>query len=269
MGDFQGKVVAITGGASGLGAATARAFASRGARLALCDIDGERLRAVKSELESRGCEVITEVVDVAQAWQVEEWCENTYKAMGQVDVLVNNAGVALAGRLEDMTSDDWQWILGINLMGVIHGSRCFYPRMRQRGTGHIVNISSAAGMTPLPMLAAYCGTKSAVLAMTRVWRAEAVCPGFMTTNIAKSVRTCSGTRRRSPEAFGQLVDRFFQKGDFDPAKTAEWLVHAVEKNKGIVRGGPETKIADTLNRLSRVLVDAVVRISARVSTRWA
>ena len=115
MADFQGKVVAITGGESGLGAATARAFASRGARLALCDIDGEGLRRMKGELEARGSEVYTEVVDVAQSWQVEEFRDNTFKNMGRVDVLVNNAGVACAGRLEDMALEDWQWIMGINL----------------------------------------------------------------------------------------------------------------------------------------------------------
>ena len=277
MKDFQGKVVAITGAASGLGAATARAFAARGARLSLCDIDGEGLRGMKSELEGRGSEVFTEVVDVAQAWQVEEFCENTYKAMGQVDVLVNNAGVACAGTLADMELEDWQWIVGINFWGVIHGTHFFYPRMVQRGSGHIVNISSAAGLAPLPLLAAYCGTKSAILAMTRVWRAEAaphnvgftaVCPGFMTTNISKSVRTCTGTRRKTPEEYGQWVDRFFQRGNFDPARTAEMLVKAVEKDKGIVRGGFETKFTDTMNRISRTFSDFVLRVGVRLNQRW-
>jgi NAD(P)-dependent dehydrogenase (short-subunit alcohol dehydrogenase family) len=277
MKDFEGKVVAITGAASGLGAATARAFAGRGARLALCDIDGEGLRGMKSELEGRGCEVFTEVVDVAQAWQVEEFCENTYKALGQVDVLVNNAGVACAGTLADMELEDWQWIVGINFWGVIHGTHYFYPRMVRKGSGHIVNISSAAGLAPLPMLAAYCGTKSAILAMTRVWRAEAavhnvgftaVCPGFMTTNISKSVRTCSGTRRKTPEEYRQRVDRFFQRGNFDPARTAEMLVKAVERNKGVVRGGFETKFSDTMNRISRTFSDFILRVTVRLNQHW-
>jgi len=278
MTDFQGKVVAITGAASGLGAATARAFASRGARLSLCDIDGEGLRAMRGELEARGSEVYTEVVDVAQPWQVEEFCENTYKNMGRADVLVNNAGVACAGRLEDMALEDWQWIIGINLWGVIHGTHFFYPRMLRQGSGHIVNISSAAGMMPLPMLASYCGTKSAVLAMTRIWRAEAaqhnvgftaVCPGFMTTNISKSVRSCSGTHRKTPEEFSEHVDNFFKRGNFDPAITAEMLVKAVQKNKGIVRGGFETKFSDTVNRISRTFADFILRISVRLNNRWA
>lgn len=274
---FDGKVVAITGAASGLGAATARDFASRGAKLCLSDIDGEGLLRMKEELEARGTEVLTEVVDVSQPSRVEEWCENTYKAMGHVDVLINNAGVAVAGRLEDMTIEDWQWILNINLWGVIHGAHYFYPKMISQGSGHIVNISSAAGMTPLPLLSAYCGTKHAVLAMTRIWRAEsagtgvsftAVCPGFMSTNISRSMRSCSATNGKSSEEFAGRVDNFMTVGKWDPAKTAAALVKAVERDKAIVRGGFETKFADTLNRLSRPFTDFVLRISCLFTQRW-
>ena len=278
MTDFTGKVVVITGAAHGLGEATAKAFAARGVKLALCDIDGEGLRQVEGVLEASGAEVMTDIVDVAQAWQVEEFSERVYKEFGHVDVLVNNAGVALAGRLEDMALEDWQWIMGINMWGVVHGSHFFYPRMMRRGSGHIVNISSAAGLMPLPMLSAYSGIKSAVLAMTRVWRAEgamhgvgftAVCPGFMTTNISKSVRTCSGTQRKSPSQFQEKVDRFFVRGQYDPAKVAEAIVRAVEKNKSVVPVGFETHLVDLTNRLSRRLVDSMLRISVRFGERWA
>jgi NAD(P)-dependent dehydrogenase (short-subunit alcohol dehydrogenase family) len=278
MTDFTGKVVVITGAAHGLGEATAKAFAARGAKLALCDIDGEGLRQIKGVLEARGAEVMTELVDVAQAWQVEEFSDRVNKEFGPVDVLVNNAGVALAGRLEDMTLEDWQWIMGINMWGVVHGSHYFYPRMMRRGSGHIVNISSAAGLIPLPMLSAYSGIKSAVLAMTRVWRAEgamhgvgftAVCPGFMTTNISKSVRTCSGTQRKSPSQFQEKVDRFFARGQYDPAKVADAIVSAVEKNKSIVPTGFETHLADLTNRISRRFADFILKVSTRLGERWA
>lgn len=278
MTDFSGKVIVITGAAHGLGEATAKAFAARGAKLALCDIDGEGLRQVRGVLEARDAEVMTDLVDVAQAWQVEEFRDKVLKEYGRVDVVVNNAGVALAGKLEDMSLDDWQWIVGINMWGVIHGSHYFYPHMKERGSGHIVNISSAAGLIPLPMLSAYSGIKSAVLAMTRVWRAEgamegvgftAVCPGFMTTNIAKSCRTCSGTQRKSPAQFRERVDRIFERGQYDPANVAEAIVRAVEKNKGIVPTGYETHLIDIANRISRRLVDFVLRISVKFGDRWA
>lgn len=278
MTDFTGKVVVITGAAHGLGEATAKAFAAREAKLALCDIDGEGLRQVKGVLEARGGEVMTDIVDVSQARQVEEFSERVYKEFGQVDVLVNNAGVVLAGRLEDMALEDWQWIMGINMWGVIHGSHFFYPRMLRRGSGHIVNISSAAGLIPLPMLSAYSGTKSAVLSMTRVWRAEgamhgvgftAVCPGVMNTNVSKSVRICSGTQRKPPSQSQEKADRFLARERYDPAKVAEAIVRAVEKNKSVVPVGFETHLVDLTNRLSRRLVDFVLRISVRFGERWA
>lgn len=278
MTDFSGKVVVITGAAHGLGEATAKAFGAKGAKLALCDIDGEGLRQIKGVLEARGSQVMTDIVDVAQAWQVEEFRDKVYKEMGSVDVVVNNAGVALAGKLDDMQLDDWQWIMGINMWGVVHGSHYFYPQMVQRGSGHIVNISSAAGLIPLPMLSAYSGIKSAILAMTRVWRAEgalngvgftAVCPGFMSTDIAKSCRACSGTNRRTPSQFRELIDKFFVRGQYDPAKVADAIVRAVDKNKGIVRAGPETHIVDYVNRASRSLVDFFLRTSVKFGDRWA
>ena len=278
MTDFTGKVVVITGAAHGLGEATAKALAARGAKLALCDIDGEGLRQVKGVLEARGAEVMTDIVDVSQARQVEEFSERVYKEFGQVDVLVNNAGVVLAGRLEDMALEDWQWIMGINMWGVVHGSHFFYPRMLRRGSGHIVNISSAAGLIPLPMLSAYSGTKSAVLSMTRVWRAEgamhgvgftAVCPGVMNTNVSKSVRIRSGTQRKPPSQSQEKADRFLARERYDPAKVAEAIVCAVEKNKSVVPVGFETHLVDLTNRLSRRLVDFVLRISVRFGERWA
>ncbi len=278
MTDFSGKVVVITGAAHGLGEATAKAFAARGAKLALCDIDSDGLREVKGVLEARGAEVMTDIVDVAQAWQVEEFSERVEKEFGQVDVLVNNAGVVLAGRLEDMALEDWQWIIGINMWGVIHGSHFFYPRMKRRGSGHIVNISSAAGLIPLPMLSAYSGTKSAVLSMTRVWRAEgalhgvgftAVCPGIMNTNVSKSVRISSGGQRKPPQQSQEKADRFLARKRYDPARVAEAIVRAVEKNKSVVPVGFETHLVDLTNRLSRRLVDFVLRVSARFGERWA
>jgi short-subunit dehydrogenase len=276
--DFTGQVVVITGAAHGLGEATAKAFAARGAKLALCDIDSDGLREVRSMLVAHGAEVMTGMVDVTQASQFEQFSERVYEEFGQVDVLVNNAGVVLAGRMEDMTLEDWEWIIGINMWGVIHGTHFFYPRMLKHGSGHIVNISSAAGLTPLPILSAYSGTKSAVLSMTRVWRAEgamhgvgftAICPGVMNTNISKSVRICTGTERKPPSSSQEKADRFLAHKRYDPANVAETIVRAVEKNKSVVPLGFETHLVDLADRFSRRLVDFVLRISARLGERWS
>jgi short-subunit dehydrogenase len=278
MTDFTSKVVVITGAAHGLGEATAKAFAARGAKLALCDIDSDGLQEAKAMLEARGTAVMTGVVDVTQASQFEEFSERVYEEFGHVDVLVNNAGVVLAGRMEDMTLEDWQWIIGINMWGVIHGTHFFYPGMSRRGSGHIVNIASAAALIPLPILSAYSGTKSAVLSMTRVWRAEgaihgvvftAVCPGVMNTNISKSVRICNGTERKPPSEPSEKANRFMASKRYDPANVAEAIVHAVEKNNSVVPVGFETHLVDLADRLSRRLVDSVLKITARFGERWA
>jgi NADP-dependent 3-hydroxy acid dehydrogenase YdfG len=277
MADFNGKVVVITGAAHGLGEATADAFAARGARLALCDIEGEGLREVKGALEARGTEVLTGLVDVTQANQFEEFSKLVFAEFGHVDVLVNNAGVVLAGRMEDMTLEDWRWIIDINLWGVIHGTHCFYPQMVNRGSGHIVNIASAAALIPLPALSAYSGTKTAVLAMTRVWRAEgamhgvnftAICPGIMNTNIAKSLRICTGAEREALPEVGKRANRFISNKRYDPANIADAVVLAVEQNKSVVPVGIETRVIDLADRFSRRLVDFVIKLSARFGKRW-
>ena len=278
MTDFSGKVVVITGAAHGLGEATAKAFAARGARLALCDIDGEGLLELKGALEERGTEVLTGLVDVTQASQFEEFSESVYQEFGHVDVLVNNAGVVLAGRMQDMTLEDWQWIVGINMWGVIHGTHFFYPGMSRRGSGHVVNIASAAALMPLPVLSAYSGTKSAVLSMTRAWRAEgavhgvgftAICPGMMNTNIAKSIRICTGAERRSISPPGEKANRFMNNKRYDPAHIAEQILRAVEKNKSVAPIGFETHLIDVADRLSRRLVDFVLKASTQFGERWS
>lgn len=267
----------VTGASSGIGRATSLAFARRGARLAVCDIDGEGLRSLQAEVEGMGGECYREVVDVAQAWQVEEFCANTYKDMGRVDVLVNNAGVACSGRFEEMSIDDWRWITGINLWGVIHGCHYFYPRMvDQGGGGHIVNISSAAALVPLPFGAAYCATKSAVLAISETLRAEAalhhigvsaVCPGFVNTSIVRNARTAAGAiaptgeeREKQARAWGRI--------SAPPDKPAAAVVRAVEKNIGVVRSGFATYLGDILHRSSRGFIGFFLRAVVRVNDHF-
>jgi short-subunit dehydrogenase len=277
--DFRGKVVAITGAASGLGAETARSFARRGARLELCDIDGEGLRGIGEELKHGGTEVATEVVDVSSAEQVEAWSVHVFERSGVVDVLVNNAGVTCVGRFEELTLDDWHWITGINFWGVIHGCHFFYPRMKERGNGHIVNISSAAAYAPLPLLSSYSSLKAAVLSFSQNLRGEGaaygvgvstVCPGAMNTNIAKSMRLISSTGRTSsvpPEMLDTRMTRFLQRSISSPSRVAELVVRAVERDLGIINAGIETKCLDLLWRISHRLAVGGLRISLRFMDR--
>jgi NAD(P)-dependent dehydrogenase (short-subunit alcohol dehydrogenase family) len=258
---FEGKVVVVTGAASGIGREIALAFARRGANLALADIDAGGLENTRLELNPMGGTVYAQVVDVSIAEDVGSLCENVYRKMGRVDVLCNNAGVAVSGDFEDISLGDWEWIVGINLWGVIHGCHFFYPRMiAQGGGGHIVNIASAAGLFPLPGFTPYTGTKHAVVGFSQTLRAEAslhgigvsvICPGFVASSIYSSSRQCTPrTDMSQAEAASQLKERLRKHGR-TPEKVAAAVLEAVEKNKGVVVRFAEARLGDMLHRLSR------------------
>lgn len=272
--EFKEKVVAVTGAASGIGRETALAFAARGARLAVADIDGERLRLVMRELEGIGTEAIAAIVDVSDAEKVERWCDEVYGRMGRVDVLCNNAGVGIGGRFEDITLYDWEWVVGVNLRGVIHGCHYFYPRMiAQGGGGHIVNTASGAGLAPLPLMTAYCCTKYAVVGLSETLRAEAalhgigvsaICPGIVDTPITASARLCSGTDRSNAQELQEKIVRIYGRRGYTPDRVAAAVVKAVERNKAVVPVCPETYAGDWLHRLSRRLNDAGLKRSVEL-----
>ncbi len=275
--DFKDKVVVITGAASGIGLETARAFARRGARLALADLNQDGLRDKRGEFESLGCTVLTQVLDVSQADEMHDFCEAVYREMGRVDVLCNNAGVALGGELQDICLEDWEWIVGVNLWGVIHGCHYFYPRMiAQGGGGQIVNVASGLGLVPAPGSTPYVTTKHGVVGLSETLRAEAalhgigvtaVCPGFILTGIYRDARQCtppaSGTREESVAD----TERRLGKRKHTAASVAEATVRAVEKNKGVALVCPETYASDILHRLSRRIYDLLMARAVAMGKR--
>jgi NAD(P)-dependent dehydrogenase (short-subunit alcohol dehydrogenase family) len=261
MRDLKDKVVVITGAASGIGLEMARAFAKEGAKLALADINSSGLDVVKKEIESPGRRVYTQVVDVSKKEQVRDFCEKVYQCFGRVDVLCNNAGIGWAGKFEDMSLEDWEKIMAINLWGVIYGCHYFYPCMiRQGGGGHIVNTASGAGLVPLPIMTAYCSTKFAVQGFSETLRAEAalngigvtvVCPGLIKTNITVTGKMFSTTAHASPDEFMKKIDRFYAKRNYTPDRVANKVVKAVKKNKAVLLVAPETYLGDITHKLSR------------------
>ena len=272
--DFKDKVVVITGSASGIGRATALAFAQRGALLSLADVNEKGLIEVKREAEAGGCgEARIEKVDVSDPEQVKLFRDNTYANFGRVDVLINNAGVGIGGRFEDMSLDDLEWVMGINLWGVLYGCHFFYPRMIADGGGHIINTASGAAVAPLPSMTAYSCTKGGVLRFSESLRAEAalhnigvsaICPGFVRTNITKTSRAVT----KADELAKQRVDKFYAWRNYPPSKVATAIVKAVERNTGVVIVSPEMHMLDAVYKVSRRLWGAIITMGVRSEERY-
>ncbi|MBN1288832.1 MAG: SDR family NAD(P)-dependent oxidoreductase [Actinobacteria bacterium] len=276
--DWKGKATVVTGAASGIGRESALAFARRGARVAAVDIDRVKLAEVKSELEAAGTEVYDYIVDVSKAEQVKDLCDDIYRKMGRVDVLYNNAGVGIAGRFEDTSLEDWEWIMGVNVWGVINGCHYFYPRMvEQGGWSHIVNTASGAGLVPLLVMTAYSCTKFAVVGFSETLRSEAalhgigvscICPGLVDTPITRAVKLTSRSKRNPTEKMQNKFVRAYQLRNYTPDKVAKAVVKAVEKNKGVVPVCPETYLMDFTHRTSRELWISIMQEGVRTYLNW-
>ncbi len=188
--DFENKVVLITGGSRGLGLVLAREFAAEGARIAICARDGEELAAAREDLESRGAEVFDAICDVRNQADVEELIEDVKTRFGQIDVLVNNAGVIQVGPLEEQTQKDFEDAMAIHFWAPFYAMQAVLPEMRERGMGRIINISSIGGKIAVPHLAPYCASKFALVGLSSAMHVElarenifvtTVCPGLMRT----------------------------------------------------------------------------------------
>ena len=200
MKDFKDKVAVITGGASGFGHAVATRAAREGMKLVLADIEQPRLDRVVAEFAAQGIQVIGVRTDVAKAADVEALAARTLERFGAVHFLFNNAGVAISGTVWESTVADWEWVIGVNLWGVIHGVRVFTPIMLKQGAeGHIVNTASVAGLLSPPSMSVYCVSKHAVVTLSECLfqdlaecnaqiKCSVLCPAFVPTGIADSER---------------------------------------------------------------------------------
>jgi NAD(P)-dependent dehydrogenase (short-subunit alcohol dehydrogenase family) len=197
---FEGRTAVVTGAASGIGRALAVRFGELGMKVVLADIEEPRLAEAVEVLWSSGVDALPVVTDVSSADSVDALAAGARAAYGNIHVLCNNAGVGGGGMIASLTLADWQWVLGVNLWGVVHGLRSFLPAMLASGEeGHVVNTASIAGLVAGPMNAPYNASKSAVVAITEGLHAElamtgaalgasVLCPGFVNTDIADAAR---------------------------------------------------------------------------------
>jgi len=268
--DLSGKTVLVTGSGSGIGRASALAFARRGANLVLCDINKEGLDGTEAELHAlqRG-DVSSHLVDVADRRQMADFAAAVHERVGAVDILMNNAGVAIGGAFLDTPLDDWDWIVGINLMGVVHGCHFFVPRMVERGRGgHVVNVSSAAGYTASSALPAYVTTKFGVLGLSESLRDEliphrigvtAICPGIIDTPITRAAKLVGPIATEQMRA--EMVSRYQRRG-YGPDRVAENVLRAIQRNRAVAPISPEAWVLYYLKRFAPGLLRWVAHRAA-------
>jgi NAD(P)-dependent dehydrogenase (short-subunit alcohol dehydrogenase family) len=274
--NLAGRVALVTGAGSGIGRETALALARRGADLALCDVDEAGLAATRADAEALGRRVLARRVDVADRAAMRAFAGEVHAQHAALDLLVNNAGVGLAASFLDTPLEDWDWILGINLLGVIHGCHFFVPPMVARGRGgHVVNVASMASYMPSEALLAYNVTKFGVRGLSESLRVElarhrigvtAVCPGIINTAIARNLRS-RGVADDPAER--ERARRLFERRNYPPSRVAENILRAVQKNRAVAPISPEAWVVWYLTRLFPGLVRAAMTAMSNRAAREA
>ena len=246
MQNFQDRVAVVTGAASGIGLATSTRFAEEGMKVVLADIQQDALDAAVSALQAAGHDVIGVYTDVSQREQVQNLADHAITAYGKVNIVHNNAGVVRAGTLEELTDEDWQWVLGVDLWSVIYGVNIFLPLVKQAGEGHFINTASSSGIQSAENIAPYNVAKFGVVALTETLRLEldhsdspisasVLCPGAVQTRICESDRNreaagaAAGAASETDQAFKELAGAIVDAG-ISAATVADMIVKAIKSN---------------------------------------
>lgn len=265
MKDVAGKVAFITGGASGLGLAMARSFTGAGMKVAIADIQDDALAAAKEEFAESNADVITIKVDVTDRDALEEAAKETEAAFNKVHVVCNNAGVAVSGNIKDHTYKDWDWVMGVNLDGVINGMQVFSNRIISHGEGgHFVNTASMAGHVGIEGMSIYNTSKFAVVGMSEAIAGDlahfnvgvsVLCPGFVNTSIFSSERNRPDSLGgESASEFDMTNDQYRTEEEIaamkesldsmlNPALIGDMVLHAIQENEFYIFSHPEFKEA--------------------------
>ncbi|KAA0232945.1 MAG: 3-phenylpropionate-dihydrodiol/cinnamic acid-dihydrodiol dehydrogenase [Acidimicrobiales bacterium] len=270
MENLDEKVVLVTGGASGIGRAMAEAFGARDARLVMADIEEDALRSTAEDMRANGSTVLEVLTDVSDAGSMDRLAATALDEFGRVDVICLNAGVGGGGTMWDLSTGDWEWVIGVNLWGVIHGIRVFVPHLVAQGSGHVVITASIAGLVSAPGLGPYNATKHAAVSIAETLSGELVqanldigvsvlCPSFVKTRIWDSERNRpahlsgggEGLTVEERAALADAAEAYFAEA-LDPAVVAEQVVEAVEQRRFAILPNPE------LNDLVRADVERLL-----------
>lgn len=261
MQDVAGKVAFVTGAASGMGLAMARSFAAAGMKVVLADVEEEALEQARASFGPTNADVIAIRVDVTDRDAMAAAADRTEEAFGKVHVLVNNAGVAVGGSIADMAYTDWDWVVGVNLDGVVNGVQTFLPRILAHGEGgHVVTTASLAGLLPFAGLGVYNTTKYAVVGMSEALRADladknvgvsVLCPGLVNTNIFDSGRnrptelqsdTDTATMNLEDDEDDeerQLRLEAARASALEPDVVGDMVLHGIQENEAYIFTHPE------------------------------
>jgi NAD(P)-dependent dehydrogenase (short-subunit alcohol dehydrogenase family) len=242
MDPFQGRVAVITGGAGGIGSALARAFAARGAKLVLADLDETALARAEQEHRGRGSEVLAVPTDVTKRDQVFALADATYDRFGAAHIVCNNAGIALLGPIEQCSAADWELTMAINFWGVLYGVQAFVPRMLAAGEGgHLLNTASMAGLVGMAYFSAYNASKFAVVGLSEALHRElkprgigvsVLCPMIVETDLTRnSLRLRAGGEAGATPVPDQPAAETMKGGVKQPAEVAARVVRAIERGQ--------------------------------------
>jgi NAD(P)-dependent dehydrogenase (short-subunit alcohol dehydrogenase family) len=263
--EIQGKKVLITGAASGIGRATALAMSKLGARLFLSDINEQGLEETCRMIEADGGEVcLKKAVDVSDYAAVKELADEVHQRFGPLDILANIAGVALFSQIEDMTHEQLEKIVNVNMWGPYHGIECFVPEMVRAGRGgHVLTVASTAGIIGLPWHTAYAGTKHALVGSSEVLRFDlrkhnigvsVVLPGAVNTSLVDTV-----VINADPESI-QKMKKLFTGHAITPEKVADLIIKAIQKNRYMVITSADIKLLFLVKRFCPPLYHRVMMI---------
>ncbi len=267
MKQFRGKVAAITGAGSGIGRALSIELARRGCHLALADIDEVGLAETVTMSEGFGVKVTSRVLDVSDKDAVYVWADQARDEHGAVNLVFNNAGVALGASVDSTTYEDFEWLMAINFWGVVYGTKAFLPHLEASGDGHVINISSVFGLVSIPTQSAYNAAKFGVRGFTDALRIEldaadsrvsstTIHPGGIKTNIARRARF-------DQEKVGlgnglDVGDEFEKHAMTTPDAAARKILKAVERNRRRALIGPDAVVFDVVSRLPAGLYQRIL-----------